>query len=363
MNSYKLLKNILFSFDPEKVHNFSHHLGVFAQKLKIPLILLEKIFIINSSRLQMKVLDLDFPNPIGLAAGFDKNARVVDFMSALGFGFIEIGSVSNLAAVGNPQPRLFRLEQDSALINRMGLNNIGANAVLENLEKHQLKVPLGINLVKTNDSKIIGEEALNDFVSSYTIMAPAASYVVLNVSCPNTEDGKTFEEPASLKELLQRIAAKNEELLLDVPLLIKFSSDASFKNLEQVAQVADDFDIDGFVLCNTSMSRVNLKTPPEQIESIGKGGLSGNPIFDKALERVRFVSKLTAGKKVIIGVGGIDSSVKAYSMIKAGASLIQAYTGLIYQGPGFCRRINLGLLKNLDRDGLGHISEAVGLDN
>lgn len=363
MKLYNLVKNALFQVEPEKAHNFAHHLGAAAQRLKIPIPLLEKVFSINSPRLNVKALGLNFPNPIGLAAGFDKNGRIVDFMASLGFGFIEIGSVSNFPAEGNPQPRMFRLEDDSALINRMGLNNIGADAIVDKLKRHTFKVPLGINLVKTNDSKILGEDAIDDFVSCYVKMAPAASYIVLNVSCPNTEDGKTFEEPESLRELLRRISTKDQELLLGAPLLIKFSSDISMENLEKIVEVANEFSLDGFVLCNTSMTRENLQTNSLVIEKIGRGGLSGNPIYNKALERIKFVSKLTKGQKTIIGVGGVDSAQKAYGFIKAGASLVQAYTGLVYQGPGFCRDVNLGLLKLLDRDGLRHISEAVGVDN
>lgn len=297
---------------------------------------------------------------MGIAAGFDKNGTLVDAVDALGFGFSEIGSVSNEPRDGNPKPRLFRLPDDLALINRMGLNNLGPEAVLGILGGQRLRIPFGINIVKTNDPAIHGERAIEDIVSCFSMVAAAGSFVVVNLSCPNTEDGRPFEEPSALWMLLHAIMSKRTELGHDVPVLVKFSPDLPDKDFEQSLEIAEGLGVAGYVLTNTSTSREGLKTSAAEIERIGRGGLSGRPVFARVLERVRKTFRIVGPEKPIIGVGGVFTGEDAYAMIGAGATLIELYTGLVYQGPGICRSIVRSMQQQLRRDGLSDIRSAIG---
>lgn len=359
MGFYRFLRPLLFLLDPETAHSLVLSLGRAATRTHV-IGILRRFFAVESARLAMTVLDLDFENPVGLAAGFDKNGELIDFFESLGFGFIEIGSVTNLPSPGNSKPRLFRLAADRALINRMGLNNVGPAKLVANLDRQRLDIPVGINIAKTNRPDLFEQNAIDDMVSCYQSISYAADYSVLNVSCPNSKDGRTFEEPSSLKALLDEIYRARSRMDTHEPLLVKFSPDMPLNVLETALAVCESAGIRGYVISNTSISRDGLRTPADKLEAIGRGGLSGKPITEKALERVSFVFRAVGRKKPIIGLGGIESAETAYRFIRAGASLIQIYTGLIYQGPLICKRINLGLLDCLKRDGLRHIREAVG---
>ena len=312
--------------------------------------------------LRQQLWSLDIPNPIGLAAGLDKNARLISLWSALGFGFVEVGSVTAQPSRGNRRPRLFRLEQDGALINRLGLPNQGAARIARRL-RHRAGAPApGISIAKTHDSGIMGVEAVEDYRRSFSQLAALGSYIALNISCPNTADGKTFEEADHLNELLEAIMSAKSSLGSDIPLLIKLSPPDSPKivydsQLEDVLAVALQFGIDGFVVCNTAPDRSGLTS---DAAPIGTGGMSGRPLHRRAVRMVQYIAQQTGGRVPIIGVGGIASAEDAYRMICAGASLVQVYTGLIYEGPGLVRRIKEGLVSLLEADGWTSVADAVG---
>ncbi len=312
---------------------------------------------------------LRFPNPVGLAAGFDKDAELVRFWDTLGFGFCEVGSVTARAGAGNPRPRAFRLPEDRALVNRMGLNNAGADAVaarLAVLPSAEGRIPLGINLAKTHDPAILGDAATDDFVYSFRRLAPLADYVALNVSCPNTAEGKTFEEPEALDALLAAVMRVRAEVAPAVPVLVKLSPpptpDADFGATDELVDLALGHGVAGFIASNTASDRTGLKTHPTRLEPIGRGGLSGRPLAARSTALVRRLFQRTAGRVPVIGVGGVDSAEAAYEKVRAGASLIELYSGLVYEGPGLVRRINRGLLRRLERDGFETVGEAVGVE-
>jgi dihydroorotate dehydrogenase len=353
--------------DAERAHEVSLQTAELVQKVAPSL--LEPQYGYEDERLKQRLWGTTFPNPVGLAAGVDKDARLIPFWERVGFGFVEVGSVSAMAASGNPKPRAFRLPEDEALINRMGLNNEGAAAVAERLKTEQSdrSRPLGINLAKTNDPGVMGEAALEDFRESFRLLAPEASYVVLNVSCPNTEDGQTFEDPHALDDLLTMIFSEQKAPGLQVPVLVKLSPPLSERvtfdtRLEDIIAVARAHGVDGFVASNTASDRKNLQASPDDLDAIGEGGVSGRPLAERATCLVRYLYRATDGEIPIIGVGGVHDADSAYAKIKAGASLVQLYTALVYEGPGLIKRIKKGLVRRLRDDDHVSIAEAVGTE-
>lgn len=350
------IRPILFSFDPEQVHHFSTSALKVLSSLPGGLNILRNFCNFTSPRLSQNIFGINFTNPLGLAGGFDKNALLLNEMSALGFGFTEVGSISFEPSIGNPKPRLFRLSDDEALINRMGLNNHGAQAILERLLKKSCQYPVGVNIVKTHNPSILGEKAIEDFRKSFTLLKDVGDYIVLNISCPNTEEGKTFEEKESLKALLDSLmGVKNKK-----PVCIKISPDLSDDALEALLEVTESFNISGYIATNTSNKRENLLTSQNIIDDIGKGGLSGKPLFEKSLKKVKQIRARVAKEKIIIGCGGISNSDDAIKMFKAGASLIQSYTGFVYEGPMFASKLLKGVDSYLERGGIKNISEIIG---
>ena len=360
MQLYPFAKNLLFRLDPETAHELILLVGRTSERLSFPLAVCRRFFRPDFPSLRVDLFGAVFRSPIGLAAGFDKNGEVFPFMHALGFGFVEVGSVSMHPRTGNRKPRLFRLPADKALINRMGLNNHGAVKVAENIARRRTDAPIGINLVSSDPIDIPPGEAVEDIAACCRIVAPFARYVVLNVSCPNTNDGKTFECPANLRQLLRGVNEARKSGLSEKPLLVKFSADLSLPELQAALETAEEEGVDGYVLTNTSTTRSGLTTAPERITEIGNGGLSGKPLYEQTLEKIRFAYRITDGRKPIIGVGGISCADDAYRMIKAGARLVELYTGLVYEGPALCRGISEGLIDLLQRDGFTTITDAVG---
>lgn len=365
---YRFFRPLLFALGAEPAHRVATGAAHLAQATHTAP-LLAPLFAFEHEALHQQVWGLDFANPVGLAAGFDKNAVLVPFWERLGFGFVEVGSVSARPARGNPRPRAFRLPEDAALINRMGLNNQGARRVARRLARvvPRVRMPLGINLAKTHDPSILGEAAVEDFRQSFRLLAPHAAYVTLNISCPNTAEGKTFEDPAALDALLSAVFAERTAAGLDVPVLVKLSPPLTdrvvFDSLvEELVAVARAHGVAGFVATNTAADREGLSTPEAVLDAIGRGGLSGAPIERRATQLVRYLYQKTGGSVPIIGVGGIASAEAAYAKIRAGASLVQLYTGLVYEGPGLVRRIKEGLVELLRRDGLASVRDAVGAD-
>lgn len=364
---YRLLRPLLFSMDAERAHSTGMRAAQLVQKINPSMV--EPLYEFERGHLRQKLWGLEFPNPIGLAAGFDKNARLVPFWEKVGFGFVEVGSVSAQPSDGNPRPRAFRLPEDRALINRMGLNNEGARAVAQRIREteNQRWRPLGVNIVKTHDPIIEGEEALADFRTSFSLLAPEADYIALNISCPNTREGKTFEDPASLDDLLGIIFAERERLDLDVPILVKLSPPHSDQvifdsRLDEVIAVSQEHGVHGFIASNTAPDRRGLTASDEKLDAIGAGGLSGRPLAARSTLLVRYLYQATRGTVPIIGVGGVDSAEAAYEKIRAGASLVQLYTGLVYEGPSVVKSIKEELVRLIARDNLSPIEEAVGVD-
>jgi dihydroorotate dehydrogenase len=301
----------------------------------------------------VKLFGLEFPNPVGIAAGFDKNAVAIDQLAALGFGFVEIGTVTLRGQPGNPKPRMFRLPQDEAIINRLGFNNEGAEAVATRLSKLKRKGIVGVNIGKNRDVPI--EEATENYLASFNLLEDHADYVAINISSPNTPNLRELQRSEKLDELLETLskAAKNR-----VPLLVKIAPDLSESDIEAVVNTCLKYEIAGIIATNTTISREGLASP--NVEAIGAGGLSGQPLRTKSTRVIEMVYRCSNGKLPIIGVGGVFTGDDAFEKIAAGASLVQAYTGFIYGGPTFARDVNKRLAEVLREKGFSTVEEAVG---
>ena len=306
--------------------------------------------------LRTELWGLDFANPFGIAAGFDKNAVAVRGTLGLGVGFTEVGGVTPRPQNGNPKPRLFRLPEDRALINRMGFNNDGVETIAARLERTPRGRIVGANLAANADSM----EPIDDFVRLTKILAPRAAFLTADISCPNTKNGQVFLAPGSLAELLRILVATRNESAAGTPLLVKLSPDLDDATLQQLLRVIGDADIAGITICNTTRNRPSSLHGHNRGEA---GGLSGTPLGEAALDLLRRVHRHTAGQIPLIGVGGIASATDAYARIKAGASLVQLYTAIVYQGPGLIPRMAQDLAVLLHNDGFAHVTEAVGADH
>lgn len=339
----RFIKPFLFKLDPEHAHELTVEVGLWVSKFALTRGAFSSFKLSKNEQASFDWKGLHFPNRVGLAAGFDKNATMISLMKQLGFGFLELGSITAQSSNGNPKPRLFRLPKDEAIINRMGLNNDGADCITSRIGKLNETFPIGVNIAKTHSPKILGDLAIQDYVYSFIKTEPVSDYITLNISCPNTEEGKTFEDKVTLKTLLSAIQNVRKTTK---PVLIKLSVDLDKFLLKELVELSLDFKIDGFVCSNTSAKREQLISPKYDVELIGKGGLSGKPIFIKSLERVKWVREF-APNSLIIGVGGISSGNDAQKYIEAGANLVQVYSGLIYKGPFLIKEINQTLKKNL----------------
>lgn len=296
---------------------------------------------------------LAFPNPIGLAAGFDKNAVAINQLSSLGFGFVEIGTVTHHSQSGNPKPRMFRLPEDHAVINRLGFNNEGAEAVAARLSKLKRKGIVGVNIGKNKDVPI--EEATENYLAAFNLLADHADYVAINISSPNTPNLRDLQKSENLGELLATLSGA---ALDRVPLLVKIAPDLSEGEIEAAVDICLKYKISGIIATNTTVSRAGLRS--EDADKIGVGGLSGRPLEARATEVVKTIYRYTKGKLPIIGVGGIFTGDHAFDKIAAGASLVQAYTGFIYGGPTYAKDVNIRLSQILKERGFSTVDEAVG---
>jgi dihydroorotate dehydrogenase len=313
---------------------------------------------------KLRRFGLEFSNPIGLAAGFDKNGTAAQALAALGFGFIEVGSVTSDPQPGNPRPRLFRLPRDRALINRAGFNNCGADQLAENIRNAPPDCILGVNIGKSRNVAI--DDATQNYLTSFDAVYDVADYIAVNVSSPNTPHLRDLQRPEILDDLLKNLQRRNDELAQErsraerKPLLIKIAPDLTAREIESIVEVSIGHNIDGIIATNTTVRREGLRSSQNEIAACGEGGLSGAPLRDRANEVIQLIYRLTRGKLTIIGVGGVFTAADAWEKICAGASLIQLYTGFIYEGPGVARRINEGLLEILKREGFRTLDEAVG---
>ncbi|UTM39213.1 quinone-dependent dihydroorotate dehydrogenase [Rhodococcus pyridinivorans] len=350
---YRYLLRLMFLLPPER----AHHLAFLAMRWSTrfgPLrTLVAKVLVTDDPILRNTVFGVQFPTPVGLAAGFDKDATGVDVWGPLGFGFAEIGTVTAQAQPGNPQPRLFRLPEDRAIVNRMGFNNHGAGEAANRLRQRRRTVPIGANIGKT---KVVpAEQAAEDYTESARLLGPLADFVVVNVSSPNTPGLRDLQAVESLRPILAAVLDT-----VTVPVLVKIAPDLSDEDVDAVADLALELGLAGIVATNTTIRRDGLNTPQSRIEEIGAGGLSGAPVAERSLEVLRRLRTRVGDRLTLISVGGIETTEQAFERILAGASLVQVYTGFIYGGPFWARRINRGIARKLRAHGYRSIVDAVG---
>jgi len=339
-----LVRPLLFLISPEKIHEMLVGSVKFVHRVPFFTFILKKTFCLENPLLEREFLGLKFKNPVGLAAGFDKNATFYKEFGSFGFGFIEVGTITPRPQTGNPKPRSFRLPKDRALINRMGLNNHGVDAAVEMLKNLKPGLIIGGNIGKNTDTP--NEKAVDDFVYCFEKLYDYVDYFVVNVSCPNTGEIDKLQDQDVMTAILNEIVARRAQKALKKPVLLKISPDLNFKMIDEALSIINDLKIDGVVATNTTTRREGLLSDKKQISSIGNGGLSGEPLFERSNEIIRYISGKTGGHLPIIGVGGIMSVKDALEKLRAGAGLIQVYTGFIYEGPSFVRSILKALLKN-----------------
>ncbi|MEO0839209.1 MAG: quinone-dependent dihydroorotate dehydrogenase [Cyanobacteria bacterium J06643_5] len=378
MDIYQVaLRPLLFNLikaDPENLHsktirtlewlgNNSHMQPASLVKSR-----LQQSFCLQDSRLSQSLFGLQFPNPVGLAAGFDKDGVATSMWSSLGFGFAEVGTVTSQAQPGNPRPRLFRLPSDEAALNRMGFNNCGAAAMATLLSKPTSKpkpiIPIGINLGKSKVTPL--EEAANDYRHSFSLLKNYGDYFVVNVSSPNTPGLRKLQDAAMLGSILDALNAENfSQKPTQKPIFVKIAPDLEWEAITEIVALAQSYKLAGIIATNTTIKREGLNTKilaqTDKPLSQEAGGISGKPVRQRSTEVIKYIWQQSQGKIPVIGVGGIFSAEDAWDKITAGACLVQIYTGWVYQGPGIIRQILKGLLLKLEQNGLNSISEAVGL--
>ncbi|MDX2019170.1 MAG: quinone-dependent dihydroorotate dehydrogenase [Deltaproteobacteria bacterium] len=359
---YTLLFNLVLRRLPaEMIHHFAF--AALRLLMAAPLVgwCLKRLLRPTAPALRVRAMGLDFPSPVGLAAGFDKNAMAFDALAGLGFGFIEVGTLTGEPQPGNPQPRLFRLPADRALINRMGFNNDGAMAAAARLQRRGSGI-VGGNIGKT---KVVPEEAaIADYVKSTRALGGVVDYLVVNVSSPNTPGLRNLQAVEKLSPLLQAVRTALDEASPGkrVPLLVKIAPDLADDDVDAVADMALSLGLDGIIATNTTISREGLRTPKADVDAIGAGGLSGAPVKQRALQVLRRLSARTQGKLVLVAAGGIETADDVYERLKAGATLVQLYTGFIYGGPLLPWRLNRGLAAKLAREGVPSVLALQSLD-
>lgn len=356
-----IIRSILFRFDSEKAHNFginSLKRGLsteFAQNLAYNKFGCEAFN-------ELERFGLKFKNPLGIAAGFDKNGIVVNQLASIGFGFVEVGTVTFESQSGNEKPRMFRLLEDEALINRLGFNNQGTPKVIERLQKINPKCILGVNIGKNKD--VLNEDAIENYLKSFDLAFEVADYIAVNVSSPNTPNLRELQKASELESLLAALQERNAELSTEKnkPLLVKIAPDLNESEIEAITDICLKLNLAGIIATNTTISRENLKTRENRIKEIGNGGLSGKPIKRRSNDVIRKIYKYSKRKLPIIGVGGVFTAEDAFQKVASGACLIQAYTGFVYQGFTFARDVNFGLSEILTKKGFANLDEAIGCD-
>lgn len=331
-----LFKQVFTRMDPEKAHHFAFRFIRMA-KYAGPLL---RVFTAPAKQLEVHALGLRFPSPFGLAAGFDKNAEAIEGLAALGFGHVEVGTLTRYPQDGNPKPRLFRLVSDKALINRMGFNNGGSAAAVARIEHARIsrhRPVIGANIGKSRVTPV--EEAIPDYVYSASRLAPISDYIAINVSSPNTPGLRSLQSENSLRPLLEAVKVAAGE----TPVLVKIAPDMSDEQIDQIVRISLETGIAGIIATNTTTARNGLQTDPQTIEEIGKGGLSGAPLKERSIEVLKQIHSIAPKGFCIISVGGVQTASDVFARLKAGATLVQGYTGFVYEGPFWARKINKGL--------------------
>ncbi len=351
MGAYEALLKVMFLLPPERIH------GIISGALRTLNAVapanraMEKVVRVHDKRLEQELFGVTFPAPLGLAAGFDKNATAIDAWGAVGFGYAELGTVTPRPQPGNPAPRLYRLPADKAILNRMGFNNEGALAVAKNLEKRKSGDVVGINIGKNKTS----EDAVRDYRTGASLLGRLADYIVVNVSSPNTPGLRDLQ---AIEELRPILGAVQEAT--DTPVLVKIAPDLSDADIDAVADLAVELGLAGIVATNTTISRDGLSTDAAEVEAMGAGGISGAPLNNRSLEVLKRLNGRVGGKLVLVSVGGISTPQQAWERITAGAHLLQGYTPFIYGGLGWIRAVHRGLARQVEAHGLDNISQAVG---
>ena len=340
---YKIVRFILFFFNPEFIHNILFKLIKFTAMIPGINWIWILLFKVQDTRLEREVFGLKFENPVGLAAGFDKDAKLFDELGAFGFGFVEIGTVTPLPQEGNPKPRLFRLKQDKALINRMGFNNSGIEAISSRLRRKKTKLIIGGNIGKNKLTP--NEDAVSDYEICFEKLFPYVDYFAVNVSSPNTPGLRDLQQKAPLTALLNRLQELNSANDKRKPILLKIAPDLTNSQLDDIITIVADTKIDGVIATNTTIDRNGLKTDKNKLKAIGDGGLSGKPVKSRSTEVIKYLADTSNKAFPIIGVGGIHSPEDALEKLDAGATLVQLYTGFIYEGPALIKRINKAILQ------------------
>ncbi|ALU74901.1 dihydroorotate dehydrogenase 2 [Tenacibaculum dicentrarchi] len=338
----QLIRPILFLFDPEKIHYFTFSVVKTVSKIPFVSSIFRSMYQVNDKKLERNLFGLTFKNPVGLAAGFDKNAVLYNELANFGFGFVEIGTVTPKGQAGNPKKRLFRLKDDQGIINRMGFNNEGLEVAIEQLKKNKGKIIIGGNIGKNTDTT--PENYTQDYVTCFKGLHPYVDYFVLNVSCPNVGSHAKLDDVSYLKELITEVQALNNKEVKQKPILLKIAPDLNNQQLDEIIELVAQTKIDGVIASNTSVNRGNLKASKERLSEIGNGGVSGQPVKDRSTKVIKYLADNSNKAFPIIGVGGIHSEKDALEKIDAGADLVQIYTGFIYQGPSLVKRINKAIL-------------------
>ena len=334
----KLIKPLLFRFDPEAVHYFTFTAIKLLSALPFASAIIRALYLVKDQRLEREVFGLKFPNPVGLAAGFDKNAVLFKELSNFGFGFIEIGTLTPKGQAGNPKKRLFRLQEDEAIINRMGFNNEGVDDAVKRLKKNK-NVLIGGNIGKNKITP--NEEAVNDYIYCFNALFDYVDYFVVNVSSPNTPNLRALQDKEPLTHLLSTLKELNEEKNAPKPILLKIAPDLSDDQLIDIIDIVTSVKIDGVIATNTTLNREGLQSKHKE----EAGGLSGKPLTQRSTEVIRFLVEKSNNAFPIIGVGGVHSPDDAIEKLNAGAALVQLYTGFVYEGPAAVKNINKALLK------------------
>ncbi len=342
---YKIFRPLLFSVDPERIHHLVFKILHLKSRLPGFKSALKLLYGFEDQKIQRKVFGLTFKNPVGLAAGFDKDVRLIDELADLGFGFIEIGTLTPKPQAGNAKPRLFRLPNDQALINRMGFNNEGVLAAVERLKKRSQNIIVGGNIGKNKDTP--NETAHQDYTYCFDVLYDYVDYFVVNVSSPNTPGLRDLQEKGPLLKLLQTVRNLSDQKALVKPVLLKIAPDLTTGQLDDIVEILKATRLDGVIASNTTVSREGLRTDVMTLEKIGQGGLSGKPLAKKSTEIIRYLRQKLGKDFPIIGVGGIMSPADALEKLQAGADLIQLYTGFIYEGPLLIKRIKKAIANSL----------------
>ena len=353
-----LLQPLFFQFDPETVHDRIVFFGEFLGRFSLTRNITSSLFNYSNKKLEQDILGIKFKNPVGLGAGFDKNAQLINILPSVGFGFAEVGSITGEPCEGNPKPRLWRLKKSRGFLVWYGLKNDGCEVISEKLKSKKFEIPIGTNIAKTNSPNTVETDmGIADYIKAFKEFTEIGAYFTINISCPNAYGGLPFTDSGRLDKLLDKI----DRIATKKPIFLKLSPDLPKSEIDKIIMVCSRHRVHGFVLTNLTKNRTNRKVLDKVLSA--EGGMSGKIVENLSNELISYIFQKTNGKYVIIGLGGVFSAQDAYKKIMLGASLVALISGMIYEGPQVISEINIGLVKLLERDGYSNISQAIGADN